>query len=485
MRTTPTDTGIIHFTGIGGIGMSGIAEVLLNLGYKVHGSDISENSNVLRLREKGASINIGHCEENLHPSDGEIPSVVVISSAISSENPEITAARKLKIPIVKRADMLAELMRLKFCIAVAGTHGKTTTTSMVGTILEKAKMDPTVINGGIINAYGTNTRMGASDWMVVEADESDGTFTRLPATIGIVTNIDPEHMEHYGNIQNLRKSFRQFIDNIPFYGFAVLCMDHPEVQSLIASVTDRKIITYGTSPQSDIQAQNIRVKEGVSLFDLRIDKYTAENMKLSNNSNSDIVYRDLKLPVLGQHNILNSMAATAVGLQLGIKFEDIKPALEEFSGVKRRFTKTGTVNGVTFIDDYGHHPVEIRAVLKAGRMATQENGGKIIAVVQPHRYSRLQSLFDDFCKCFHDADSVIVSDVYPAGEKPIEGYDKQSLARGIADFGHRDVQALISFEELPKILKNKSSEGDYVIFLGAGDITKWANLMPKMTENIK
>ncbi len=476
MRAIPQDVGALHFIGIGGIGMSGIAEVLNILGYSVQGSDISDSANVQRLRGSGIKVNVGHCAENLQTEDGSLPSAVVISSAIRKDNEELVAARKLKIPVVRRAEMLAELMRLKWSISIAGTHGKTTTTSMVGAMLEHGGFDPTVINGGIVNAYGTNTRIGKSDWMVVEADESDGTFTRLPSAVAVVTNMDPEHLDHYGEIENIRAAFRQFIDNLPFYGFAVLCLDHPEVQSLIASITDRRIITYGFNPQADVRASNVRVKNGGSLYDVHVVSWL--------NSGVEATFHDVYLPMLGQHNVQNSLAAIGIALELGIPQPVIKKALETFSGVKRRFTRTGVVNGITVIDDYGHHPVEIAAVLKAGRMAVEESGGRLVAVMQPHRYSRLSSLFEDFCTCFNDADTVFVADVYPAGEDPIEGVSGAALAEGINRHGHRDVRELKARKELAGMIAGTARPGDYVVCLGAGDITKWAYALPGELEEL-
>lgn len=476
MRALPLDIGTLHFIGIGGIGMSGIAEVLNTLGYTVQGSDLSESANVQRLRGNGIHVSVGHDAKNLQAEDGSLPGVVVFSSAIKQDNPELVAARALKVPVVRRAEMLAELMRLKWSVSIAGTHGKTTTTSMVGAMLEEGGFDPTVINGGIVNAYGTNTRLGESDWMVVEADESDGTFTRLPSAIAIVTNIDPEHLDHYGNIGNIKAAFRQFIENIPFYGFAVMCLDHPEVQSLIATIMDRKIITYGFTPQAEVRAGNIRVRNGGSLFDVHV--------AAALNDGVETVFHDVYLPMIGQHNVQNSLVAIAIGLELGMKQPLIKRALENFSGVKRRFTRTGVVSGITIIDDYGHHPVEIAAVLKAGRMAVEETGGKLIAVIQPHRYSRLSSLFEDFCTCFNDADSVFVADVYAAGENPLEGASKEALADGIRTHGHRDVKVLPSREALAPEIAAMAGEGDYVICLGAGDITKWAYALPGELEEL-
>ena len=390
MRSLPASLGPLHFVGIGGIGMSGIAEVLHNLGYRVQGSDLAESGNTRRLAALGIAVTIGHRAENLGEAE-----VVVISSAVKPDNPEIVAARARRLPVVRRAEMLAELMRLKWSIAIAGTHGKTTTTSMIGALLETAELDPTVINGGIINAYGTNTRLGAGDWMVVEADESDGTFTRLPATIAIVTNIDPEHLDFYGDFDRLQAAFETFVANIPFYGFAVLCIDHPVVQSMIARVTERRLLTYGLSPQADIRAVNLRLAADGAHFDVVVtDRAGGTERPIA----------DLYLPMFGEHNVLNALAAVAVAEEMGLGDEVVRATLRNFRGVRRRFTKTGEVGGVTVIDDYGHHPVEIAAVLKAARAIV---AGKVIAVVQPHRYTRLRDLFDGFCTCFNDADAVL------------------------------------------------------------------------------
>ncbi len=461
MRTMPLSIGTIHFVGIGGIGMSGIAEILVNLGYSVQGSDIADNYNVERLRKKGVTVHIGHSADNL----GEAR-VVVVSSAVKADNPELVAARARMVPVVRRAEMLAELMRLKNAIAIGGTHGKTTTTSMIAALLDTAHLDPTVINGGIINAYGTNARLGAGEWMVVEADESDGTFTKLPATAVVVTNIDPEHMDHYGSFDRLRDAFRTFVENIPFYGFAALCIDHPEVQTLIARVPDRKIVTYGFSPQALIRATNVRIGPGGARYDVVItDRVTGKTR----------IIDDLHLPMYGEHNVQNSLAAVAVAHELGLPNDIVRNALGNFAGVKRRFTKTGEAKGVTVIDDYGHHPVEIAAVLKAARSATT---GNVVAVVQPHRYTRLHSLFAEFCTCFNDADTVIVADVYAAGEQPIDGVSKDSLVTGLQEHGHRHALPLAEAKALPELVNSIARPGDMVVCLGAGNITQWAHALP-------
>ncbi len=467
MRHMPLDLGTIHFVGIGGIGMSGIAEVLKNLGYAVQGSDVAESANVKRLRGMGIAVEIGHRGENISAA-----AVVVVSSAIKPDNSEVQAARAALIPVVRRAEMLAELMRLKWSIAVGGTHGKTTTTSLVAAILDAADFDPTVINGGIINAYGTNARLGEGEWMVVEADESDGTFTRLPATIAVVTNIDPEHLDFYGSFDKLRDAFEQFVTNIPFYGFAAMCIDHPEVQAMIPRVLDRRIVTYGFGPQADVRAVNSEMTSDWARFDVVIsDRVTGGSRTIDG----------LRLPMLGRHNVQNSLAAVAVGSEMGLSDERIGAALGGFAGVKRRFTRTGVVNGVTIIDDYGHHPVEIAAVLSAAR-AVVDPSAKVIAVVQPHRYSRLASLFEDFCTCFNDANAVIVAHVYPAGEQPIEGVDRDSLVEGLRTHGHRLVIPLVDQKSLAPIIKEMAASGDLVVCLGAGNITAWAASLPGELE---
>jgi UDP-N-acetylmuramate--alanine ligase len=468
MNTIPLNIGTLHFVGIGGIGMSGIAEILMNLGYNVQGSDIAESANVSRLKDKGVTVHIGHKAENIANAR-----VVVISSAVKMDNPEVVAAREKGIPVVRRAEMLAELMRLKSSIAVAGTHGKTTTTSMVAALLDAAHMDPTVINGGIINAYATNARLGDGDWMIVEADESDGTFNKVPATVGIVTNIDPEHLDHYGDFDTLRDAFRNFVQSIPFYGFACLCIDHPEVQSMLGKINDRKIITYGENPQADLRVSNITPDITGLTFDLHIQ---ARDHKAAQ------TIQALHLPMFGRHNVLNSLAAIGVALELGLTEDTIRTGLANFAGVKRRFTKTGEVNGVTIIDDYAHHPVEISAVLAAAREACAQ---KVIAVMQPHRFSRLSSLFDDFCTCFNDADHVIVAPVHAAGEAPIAGYLHTDLAQALKVHGHRAVQTISSAEELPQAVHALASPGDIVVCLGAGSISAWANGLPTQLEALQ
>lgn len=463
----PKAIGLVHFIGIGGIGMSGIAEVLHNLGHRVQGSDQADSGNVQRLRDKGIEVFVGQKAENL--GDAE---VVVVSTAIKKDNPELVAAREKHLPIVRRAEMLAELMRFRNAIAIGGTHGKTTTTSMVATLLEAGNLDPTVINGGIINAYGTNARMGEGEWMVVEADESDGTFLKLPADVAVITNIDPEHLDHYGNFDAVRAAFRQFVENVPFYGFGVMCLDHPEVQALVGKIVDRKIITYGENPQADVRFSNMRFEDGKSKFDVEIRRRrTGQVFNLN----------DLALPMPGRHNVSNACAAIAVANRLGISEEDIRKGLASFGGVKRRFTYTGEANGVSVFDDYGHHPVEIRAVLNAAR---ESCSGRVIAVHQPHRYSRLSSLFSDFAHCFNDADTIILAPVYAAGEAPIEGVDSQSLVEATKAAGHRDARYVAGAEDLAPMIASIAKPGDFVVMLGAGNITYWAAALPQELKNL-
>jgi len=459
----PTQLGPIHFVGIGGIGMSGIAEVLLTLGYQVQGSDLKASAITERLEALGARVFIGQRPENLENAE-----VVVISSAIRPGNPELDEARRRSIPVVRRAEMLAELMRLRSNIAVAGTHGKTTTTTLVATMLDKGGFDPTVINGGIIHAYGSNARAGSGEWMVVEADESDGTFVRLPATIAVVTNIDPEHLDHWGSLEALRDGFHTFVSNIPFYGLAVLCTDHPEVQALVGRVTDRRIVTYGFNPQADVRAVNLRFARGEAHFDVEL---AAEGQTIA----------DCRLPMPGEHNVSNALAAVAVARHLGMKRDEIREALAGFAGVNRRFTKVGEVGGVTIIDDYGHHPVEIAAVLRAARQATE---GRVIAVHQPHRYTRLSSLFEDFCTCFNDADVAGIVEVYPAGEAPIEGATRDALVEGLRRHGHRHALGLPDEDALVALVREEARPGDMVVCLGAGTISGWArNLAARLSED--
>ena len=463
-RPVPFELGPVHFVGIGGIGMSGIAEIMLKTGYSVQGSDAKASANTERLQQLGIRVFIGQDGDNL-----EGACAVVYSTAIKADNPELVAARARRLPLVHRGEMLAELTRLQFSVAIGGTHGKTTTTSMVAALLDAGGLDPTVVNGGIINAYGTNAKVGEGDWIVVEADESDGTFLKLRSTCAIVTNIDPEHLDHYGDFDAVRKAFRQFVENIPFYGFAAVCTDHPEVLAMTAQVQNRRLITYGTDPQAQVQAQNIAMGPDGSRFDIAFAPHGGEV----------VVWQDLHLPMAGQHNVLNALAAVAVARELGVREVDIRKGLTEFGGVRRRFTTTGIVHGVRIIDDYGHHPVEISAVLKAARAVTQ---GRVIAVVQPHRYTRLRDLFSEFCGCFNDADVVIVADVYAAGEEPIAGADRDGLVEGLQRFGHRRAIALLSPTDLARLVVAEARVGDLVVCLGAGDITNWAYALPGQIE---
>ena len=454
----PNDIGPIHFVGIGGIGMSGIAEVLLSHGYTVQGSDLRASDITKRLETLGAKVFVGQRAANLEGAE-----VIVISSAIKPGNPELDAARAQGLPVVRRAEMLAELMRLKSNIAVAGTHGKTTTTSMVAALLDGGGIDPTVINGGIIHAYGSNARMGDSEWMVVEADESDGTFNRLPATIAIVTNIDAEHMDHYGSFDALREAFLTFVSNIPFYGVAICCTDHPEVLSLVGKINDRRVVTYGFNPQADVRAENLHYENGSACFDVELQ---GEGKRIDG----------LRLPMPGDHNVLNLLAAIAVARHLGISAEDIKASVAAFRGVNRRFTRVGEWNGAVIIDDYAHHPVEISAVLKAARQAST---GRVIAIHQPHRYTRLRDLFDEFCGCFNDADVVAITDIYAAGEEHIDGADRNALVEGLVNHGHRNAVALVGDSDLAGFVRKHAKPGDIVVCLGAGTISAWAHKLPQ------
>ncbi|MDM7255841.1 MAG: UDP-N-acetylmuramate--L-alanine ligase [Paracoccus sp. (in: a-proteobacteria)] len=458
----PGELGPIHFVGIGGIGMSGIAEVLLTLGYQVQGSDLKRSKITDRLEKLGARVFEGQQAANI---DGA--AVIVISTAIKKGNPELEEARRRGLPVVRRAEMLAELMRMKSNIAIAGTHGKTTTTTMVATLLDAGGLDPTVINGGVIHAYGSNARAGAGEWMVVEADESDGSFNRLPADIAIVTNIDPEHMEHWGSFDALRQGFYNFVSGIPFYGLAVCCTDHPEVQALVGKLTDRRVVTFGFNAQADVRAMNLRYDAGIAHFDIALQG-EADGAELP-------MIEGCTLPMPGDHNVSNALAAVAVARHLGIKRTEIRDALAKFGGVGRRFTRVGEIGGVTIIDDYGHHPVEIAAVLKAARQA---GTGRVIAVHQPHRYSRLSSLFEDFCTCFNEADVVAITDVYPAGEDPIPGASRDDLVAGLIAHGHRHARAILSEDDLERLVREQARPGDMVVCLGAGSISSWANGLP-------
>jgi len=457
----PQTIGVVHFIGIGGIGMSGIAEVLHNLGYKVQGSDQSDSANTQRLRAKGIECFVGHRAENLGAAE-----VVVVSTAIKKTNPELVAAREKLLPIVRRAEMLAELMRFRQAVAIGGTHGKTTTTSMVATLLDAGGLDPTVINGGIINAYGTNARMGDGEWMVVEADESDGTFLKLPADVAVITNIDPEHLDHYGSFDRVRDAFRQFVENVPFYGFGVMCIDHPEVQALVSRIEDRRVVTYGENPQADVRFENVAMRDGAAYFDVVL-----RSRKSGRTQRID----GLKLPMPGRHNVSNATAAIAVATELGISADAIRKGLSGFGGVKRRFTLTGEWNGVKIFDDYGHHPVEIKAVLKAAR---ESCSGRVIAIAQPHRYTRLRDLFDDFASCFNDADTVLVAPVYTAGEDPIDGVTSEALVNRIRAGGHRDARHIGGADAVAPVVRELARPGDFVVFLGAGNITQWAYALP-------
>jgi UDP-N-acetylmuramate--alanine ligase len=451
-----TDIGTIHFVGIGGIGMSGIAEVMNNLGYTVQGSDIAEGYVVEGLRKRGIKVMIGHAAENIGDA-----AVVVTSTAVKRDNPEVVAALEHRVPVVRRAEMLAELMRLKNTVAVAGTHGKTTTTSMVACLLDAGGVDPTVINGGIINSYGSNARLGASDWMVVEADESDGSFLRLDGTIAVVTNIDPEHLDHYGSFDRVKESFVEFIENVPFYGAAVLCIDHPEVQAVIPKVRDRRVITYGFSAQADVRGEAVTPVPGGNRFDVALRQRDGTFRRIEG----------IELPMPGRHNVQNALAAVAVAAEMGCTDEVIRTGFGNFAGVKRRFTKVGEVGGATIIDDYGHHPVEIKAVLAAAREGVK---GRVIAVVQPHRFTRLRDHMEDFQGAFNDADVVYAAPVYAAGEQPIEGITSDAMVAGMKDRGHRSAQVIAGADALAEVLAESLQEGDIVVCLGAGDITKWA-----------
>jgi UDP-N-acetylmuramate--alanine ligase len=471
LRPVPFDLGPVHFVGIGGIGMSGIAEIMLKIGYSVQGSDARASANTERLEKLGARIFIGHDAAHV----GDSVSAVVYSTAVQPTNPEMVVARERRIPLVRRAEMLAELMRLQFSIAVGGTHGKTTTTSMVAAILDAGGLDPTVVNGGIINAYGTNAKVGDGDWIVVEADESDGSFLRLKSTVAIVTNIDPEHLDHYGDFDGVRKAFVDFVENIPFYGFAAVCLDHPEVQRLVASIDNRRLVTYGINPQAMVRADNCEMAPDGCRFDVVIQKQGLAAL------DEPIRITGLHLPMAGWHNVSNALAAIAVARELDVSDEAIRAGLAGFGGVRRRFTTTGIVGGVRIVDDYGHHPVEIAAVLKAARQVAE---GRVIAVVQPHRFTRLESLMEEFSTCFSDADAVFVADVYAAGETPIEGVDKHALVEGVRRFGHRSVQPLESVEALPGVIAAEAKDGDLVVLLGAGDITQWAYALPGQLEGL-
>ncbi len=473
MKPFPDQIHSLHFVGIGGIGMSGLAEIAQQLGLYVQGSDQSEGGNVDRLRKKNIKVFVGHDAHNLKTEAGGYPQAVIVSSAIKHDNPELVEAKQRHIPIVRRADFLAQLMRLKWSIGIAGTHGKTTTTSLVGHILSKADMDPTVVNGGIINSLGTNVRLGKGEWMVAETDESDGSFEHLPITMGLITNIDPEHLDHYGGFDALKQAFTNFAAGVPFYGAAVLCIDDEEVANLLPHLHDKRVITYGLSPQANMRAVNIVSAPDTTTFDLHWK------------NGSEAVIKEVKLSLVGEHNVQNACGAAAIAYDLGVAPACIKDALENFQGVKRRFTKTGEVAGITIIDDYGHHPTEIKAVMKAARQSiAKRDGARVIAVMQPHRYTRLRDHFTDFCTCMHDADLVFVSDVYEANETPIDGYNRDSLVQGIQEAGHRDARSLMSPDDLPALIREHAKSGDIVVFLGAGSISTWANELPEQLQKL-
>ena len=469
MTALPLSIGVIHFIGIGGIGMSGIAEILFEMGYSVQGSDSNESANVERLRKRGIEVMTPQHPDNLREA-----ALTVISTAINDDNVELLEARRRFLPVVHRAEMLGELMRLRWSVAVAGTHGKTTTTSIVSTLLHAAGIDPTVINGGVISSFGSNARLGSGDWMVVEADESDGSFSRLKPTVAIVTNIDPEHLDHHGSVEKLEAAFSAFVASVPFYGFASLCIDHPAVQKLLPGISDRRLITYGLSTNADVRAVNLSHNTRAMQFDVQL----SERLGLG-----DIQIDAVQFPMLGEHNVLNCLAAISVGIEMGIDIPTIRMGLEQFRGVSRRFDVKGEVDGITIIDDYGHHPVEIKATLSAARMRC--TSGRIIAIVQPHRYSRLHDLFEDFCACFNDADEVYVTDVFAAGEAPIAGCEKDDLAAGLRAHGHRNANILETADDLPEVINRAAGSGDLVVCLGAGTISKWAAALPEQLEALK
>jgi UDP-N-acetylmuramate--alanine ligase len=467
MSQLPLSIGRIHFTGIGGIGMSGIAEILHDMGYQVSGSDMTSNANVKRLIAKGISVTIGQHEDNVSGA-----AIIVVSTAIKPDNPEMIAARKQFLPVVHRAEMLGELMRLKWSVAIAGTHGKTTTTSLVASLLDMGGIDPTVINGGIITGWGSNAKLGKSEWMVVEADESDGSFSRLNPTVAVVTNIDPEHLDHHGSFDQLKQAFRDFVASIPFYGFASLCIDHPTVQRMIADIPERRIISYGFSASADVRGINLRPDNDSMIFDAMVSKRISDQG----------IIEGFRLPMLGDHNVLNTLAAISVCLEMGIDADKILHAVSQFKGVGRRFDRKGSVSDITIIDDYGHHPVEITAALSAARMLKPND--QIIAVFQPHRYTRMRDLFDDFCACFNDADHVIISDIYAAGESPIDGYGRDDFVDSLRAHGHPSVDALHAPDDLAELVMAKARPGDVIMCLGAGTITNWASALPEQISGI-
>ena len=465
----PQNVGRFHFIGIGGIGMSGIAEILLQSGYLVQGSDINPTKITKRLNKLGAKIFIGHNSGNINQAN-----IIVYSSAITEKNPELIEAKKLSIPIVHRSEMLGELMRLKQSIAVAGTHGKTTTTSLISKLLEQNNMDPTIINGGIISSLASNAKLGEGKWMVVEADESDGSFSRLIPTIAIVTNIDLEHMDFHKTESNLEKAFTNFISSIPFYGFAAVCIDHPRIQKILAKVTNKKIITYGYSPNADIRAINTRFVDGKMIFDVSYKDKVEKNTSFIKN----IIFS-----MIGYHNVLNALAAISVALELGISITIIKKSLNSFSGVQRRFQYITKIDNAKIYDDYGHHPEEIKAALSAAKLI--KNNSKILAIFQPHRYTRLKNHFEEFCSSFNDADKVILLNIYAAGEKKLINYENTDLEEGIRNYGHKNVESLKDDEKIfEKIFKNLKNF-DIIIFLGAGNITNIANSLSKKIKTLR
>ena len=461
----PVEMGPIHILGIGGIGMSAIAEILHAKGYTVQGSDQKDSANVRRLRAKGIRVFVGHDPVNLVGAR-----YIVVSTAIKPSNPELEAARARGYPIIRRAEMLAELMRLYTTVSVTGTHGKTTTTSLIANVFKAAGLDPTVITGGIINEWGSNARLGNGQWMIVEADESDGTFVKIPSQIGVVTNIDPEHLDYFKTVDNMHREFEAFFRNIPFYGLAIGCIDHPVIADMIDRLQlrrdGRRLLTYGVTAGADLVLKSARVDGSKTHFDADLGPRVRGGAR---------ALRGWSVPLSGQHNALNALAAIAAASEAGIGDDILRKALSDFSGVKRRFQPTGTWNGITIYDDYGHHPVEIAAVLKAAKAGAR---GRVIAVVEPHRYTRVRDLFKEFAGCFRDADSVVVTPLYSAGELPIDGIDHVALAEAIRATGHGAVATVDGEREIAPALKRLASPGDIVICLGAGNSTEWAHGLP-------
>jgi UDP-N-acetylmuramate--alanine ligase len=461
----PGDLGPIHILGIGGIGMSAIAEILRAKGYTVQGTDQKESANVNRLRTKGIKVFIGH-----DPANIEGARYVVISTAVKPGNPELEAARARGIPIIRRAEMLAELMRLYATISVTGTHGKTTTTSLVAHVLKDTGLEPTVITGGIINDWGSNARLGAGPWMVVEADESDGTFIKIPTQIGVVTNIDPEHLDYFGSVERMHQDYETFYRNIPFYGLAVTCIDHPVARAMIERLDlrrdGRRLLTYGVSPDADLRLLATRIEATSTYLEAELSDRVAGGARR---------IEGWAVPVPGEHNALNALAAIAVCAETGLSDDAIRGSLARFTGVKRRFQPTGSWNGITVYDDYGHHPVEIAAVLKAARAGAT---GRVVAVVEPHRYSRVKDLFDEFASCFGDADSVVVAPLYSAGEAPLPGIDHEALATAIVKAGHASVSTVATPHDLAPAIRAVARSGDMVLCFGAGNSTEWAHALP-------